>query len=125
MAKFEEIVKEWGVKPEDIVAASKRMEVRSSADTRLARDRRLAVRGEGKKLVDANLKKPKLGRALTVKAVQEAIAGKPQSRIVRGKLVRALNQLGKLKKKDKVDAIALFGEVNRRKGKAPVKKKAK
>ena len=29
MAKFEEVLKEWGVKPEDIVAASRRIEVRS------------------------------------------------------------------------------------------------
>jgi len=44
MSKFAEIVKEWGVKPEEIVAASKRIEVRSHADTVLAGDRRRFVK---------------------------------------------------------------------------------
>jgi hypothetical protein len=122
MSKFAEVVKEWGLKPEDIVAASQRMEVRSAEDTLLAIARRNAVKG-GKKLVEAGIKKPRLGRAITVKAVEQAIAGAPQSRIVRGKLVRAMKVLAKLKKKTAPSAIELFGEAKRKKGKAPVKAK--
>ncbi len=121
MSKFEEVVKQWGVSAEDIVAASKAMEVRSADDRTLALERRQAVKA-GKKLSEAGLKKPRLGRALTVKAVQQAIAGVPQSRIVRSKLVRALNQLAKHKKKEAVNAISLFGEAKRKKGEPPAKK---
>ena len=124
MAKFEEVVKEWGVKPEDIVAASQKLEVRSHEETKLARDRRNAVKA-GKKLTEAGIKKPKIGRALSLKAVQQALAGQEQSRQVRGKLVRAMNQLAKWKKKGKIDAIGLFGETKRKKGKAPATAGAK
>lgn len=122
MSKFAEIVKEWGLKAEDIVAASQRNEVRSAEDSILAVQRRNAVRG-GKKLVEAGIKKPRLGRGLTVKSVEQAIAGAPQSRIVRGKLVRAFKVLAKLKKKTAPNAIELFGETKRKKGAAPVKAK--
>jgi hypothetical protein len=122
MSKFAEVVKEWGVSAEQIVAASKRNEVRSAEDTLTAIARRNAVKG-GKKLVEAGIKKPRLGRGITVKAVEQAIAGAPQSRIVRGKIVRAFKVLAKLKKKTAPNAIELFGEAKRKKGKAPVSKK--
>jgi hypothetical protein len=122
MSKFAEVVKEWGVKPEDIVAASKRVEVRSAEDNLLAVARRRAARGD-KKLVEAGIKKPRLGRALTVKAVEQAIAGTEQSRIVRGKLTRAMKKLAKLKKKAEPSVMDLFGETKRKKGKAPTKGK--
>jgi hypothetical protein len=121
MSKFAETVKDWGVTPEQIVAASKAMEVRSAEDRELATSRRQA-RQQDKKLSEANIAKPALGRALTLKSVQQAIAGSSQSRIVRSKLVRALNQLAKAKKKTAVDAISLFGETKRRRGQPPVKK---
>ena len=122
MSKFAEVVKEWGVKPEDIVAASQRNEVRNAADNILAIQRRNAVKGD-KKLVESGLKKPRLGRGVTVKAVEQAIAGAPQSRIVRGKITRAMKQLAKLKKKTAPTVIELFGEAKRRKGEAPTKAK--
>ncbi|MCC6809816.1 MAG: hypothetical protein IT381_20470 [Deltaproteobacteria bacterium] len=122
MSKFAEVVKEWGVKPEEIVAASQRIEVRSAEDNLVAIARRNAVKG-GKKLVEAGLKKPRLGRGITVKAVEQAIAGAPQSRIVRGKLTRAMKQLAKLKKKKELAVNDLFGEAKRKKGEPPQKAK--
>lgn len=119
---FANIVKEWNLKIEDIVEASRRAETRSAEDRILTAKRRQAAR-EGKKLVEAGIKKPKVGRGLTVKAVQIAIDGVPQSRIVRGKLLRAVNALAKHNKKKAVTTAELFGETKRRVGPKPVGKK--
>jgi len=124
MSKFADLVKEWAVSPEDIVKASNVSEARSSADRELSTKRR-QVRNAGKKITEEGVKKPKLGRALTLKSVQIAMNGTEQPRLVRGKLVRALNQLAKMKKKTALTAIDLFGEVKTKRGKPPAKKTGK
>ncbi len=121
---FAETLKTLGVTAEDIVKTSHLLEPRSAEERSHAAARRRAVQA-GKKLSEAGLKKPKIGRALTAKSVQEATAGHPQSRQQRGKLLRAVNALAKRAKKKELSAIDLFGEAKRRKGKVPTKKTGK
>lgn len=123
MSKFSEVFSELKAKPQDLVVASAGCEIRTSDDSHNALLRRQAVRA-GKKTAEAGIKKPKLGRGLTVKAVNDAIAGAPQPRLVRGKLVRAVNSLRKKTKKTPLTAIELFGDTKRRVGKPPSKKKS-
>lgn len=79
-----------------------------------------------KKYAELELAKPKMaGRGLTKAAIGIAIAGKPQSRKLRSKVLHAVNAVLATKKQPAVDMKALFEGVEMRKGKAPVKKDAK
>ena len=121
---FTDTLKTLGASAADLVATSRLLERHNSEERKQALTRRALV-AAGKKIVEEKPVKPKSGRALTIKSVGLAEAGHPQTRVVRAKLLRAVNSLAKRGKKKEMTSLELFGETKRRVGKAPVKKKAK
>ena len=117
MSKFAEVIQSLNITEQELVLASCAAEKRTAEQSRHAFVRHQTKKA-GKKTEEANLPKPPTGRALTRKSIVDALAGNPQSRIVRGKLVRAVNILAKHKKKAApMTAIDLFGETKRKVGK--------
>ena len=121
---FTDTLKTLGASADDLVATSRLLERHNSDERKQALTRRALVNA-GKKLAEEKPAKPKTGRALTVKSVVQAQAGQPQTRLVRAKLLRAVNALSKRNKKKELTSLELFGETKRRVGKAPTKKKSK
>ncbi len=105
------------ITPEAVVSQSKAMERYSDAD-RAQNVARAAARREKKSYDDAQAPKTaKYGRGVTQRTMSTALAGEPVSRVNRKKITRAVNAILTTKKKDTVEAPALFGDVAARKGK--------
>jgi hypothetical protein len=111
-----DFLKEHGIKPEDLVARSKHIESTHIADRELMTKRR-AARRDKKTYAELNLAKPQaLGRSLTPTALKRAMEGAPQPRLVRKKILRAVNAALSSKKAEQVDWRKLFADVPSRKG---------
>jgi hypothetical protein len=116
MSILSDFLKEQGIKPEDLVARSKHIETQHIADRDLSAKRRMA-RANKKTYAELSLDKPKaLGRPLTITALNKAMGGTPQPRLVRKKILRAVNSALVSKKAEAVDWRKLFADVPSRKG---------
>ena len=118
MSMLSDFMSENGISPETLVGSSQKAEASSNAD-RLLRVARETARRNKKSYVEEKIDKPStLGRGLSLGLAQRAMAGAPVSRIVRKKIVRAVNAQLLSAKKDAIDWRALFADV-------PVKKAKK
>ncbi len=120
MSNLSDLCAENGITPEALVATSKALEAQSVADRELLVKRADArrVKDKDKKTEEAEIAKPAgLGRGVSICTVQRAWDGAPQARLVRKKILRAVNAQLASQKKDAVDVRAAFGDVGSKKGK--------
>lgn len=112
-----------GITTQAIAITSRRLEAFGDNDWTL-RDQRAAKRRNEpeKKYAEANLAKPKSGRGVSLKVVEQAAAGKPVTRKSRAKILAAVNALLAKKKQGAADMKALFEGVAARVGKTEEKK---
>ena len=114
-----------GIKPEAVVTTSKRIEMRTQDDRALAvarvQKRRLQ---KDKTYAELNIKKPALGRGVTLQALTLALKDTPVSVKVRSKILRSVNTILTAKKQPAADMKALFEGQPARVGKKPEEKKA-
>jgi hypothetical protein len=108
MSQFSEVIEQFKITPEALVASSAGLEKFSQKDRDL-KDQRETARREKKSYEEQNIAKPSSGRGVTLSLVQRASAGGKTSRLVRGKLLRAVNACLVSQKKEAIDVIALFG----------------
>ncbi len=107
-----------------VAIASNRIEAWKEGDDVLREKRAAKRRNEPeKKYAELEIAKPNAGRGVSVKAIDEAAAGKTQPRKVRAKILRAVNTILVSKKQAAVDMKALFEGAEMRKGKAAAEKK--
>ncbi len=92
-----------------VLAVSHKLETLQKSDRDLKLARRKA-KGEGADdaAKEAAKAKPRSGRAVTPRALDSALAGKPISGPTKQRILRAVNYLLEQKKKDKVDLKTLF-----------------
>lgn len=118
-----------GITPKQLLVASRRMDetTREARAILLKRAQKRANKeSAGKSYAELGIAKPNVaGRGLSDAAVAVALAGKPQSRKVRAKFLRAVNVILTKKKQAPVEMKALFEGVPMRVGKAPKKDAAK
>lgn len=112
-----------GITTQAIAITSRRLEAFGDNDWTL-RDQRAAKRRNEpeKKYAEANLAKPKSGRGVSLKVVEQAVAGKPVTRKSRAKILAAVNALLAKKKQGAADMKALFEGTAMRAGKKEEKK---
>ena len=122
MSMFSDFLQENGLNAESLTARSTALE----ALTVEQRDRYVArtdARREKKAYDAANAEKPTAySRGVSENTVKRASEGQPLPRIVRKKLVRAVNSLLTSQKKDAIDWRALFADTTAKKGKSTKKK---
>ena len=112
---------EQGIKPEALVAASAQLE-RHNQKERDLRVKRATARREKKGYEELGIEKPQsLGRGVSIGMTERAMAGQPVRRLVRRKIVRAVNAQLVSAKKEPVDTRTLFGDVPVKKPKKPKK----
>jgi hypothetical protein len=120
MTMLSDFMNENGIKPEDVVNQSRAMEQRH-VDDRAVNAKRAQARAAKKTYAELNLEKTKpLGRGVSALALNRAIAGTPQPRLVRKKIARAVNAVLVVKKKEPVEWRKLFADV--KSAKKPKKK---
>lgn len=118
MGTFSEFLDAQGLKDEEILRRSRRLETLRSED-RMLRRRRAAQRRTGKQSYEeAGIGKPRSGRPLQKEHLEAARNDNPVPRPVRTKIVRAVNSLLE-KKGTTVGAPELFGKVPGKQGKKP------
>ena len=122
MSNLSDFLNEQGIKPESLVDVSQDLE-RLSPEERTTMVSRGQARKDKKAYAELNLAKPAgRGRGLTMGSLHRAMLGQPVPRLVRHKVVRAVNAVLASAKKDAVDVRPLFGDVPSKKGKAKKKK---
>ncbi len=118
MSNLSDFLEENGIDPSAVVARSKAMESRDAGARALGVQREAARRAK-KSYDELSLGKPEsLGRGVSLRTLNEALAGHKIPRIGRRKITRAVNALLVAKSKDEVDFRVLFGDVGSRKGKS-------
>lgn len=122
MSMLSDFLNEHGITAEQVLAQSVAIEHVHLADRELYA-RRIAARRAKKPYAELSVEKPKaLGRGVAAKALKAALEGTPQPRIVRKKILRAVNGVLASKKVEAVDWRKLFADTPSRKGE---KKKTK
>lgn len=112
-----DFLKEHRISLEALVAASRAIEG-WSPEERTLMAARIRARREKKTYAELSLAKPKArGRGVTPAVIQRALAGEPVTRLVRQKIVRAVNAQLASAKKDQVDWRPLFADAKAKKGK--------
>lgn len=111
------------ISTKQVHTTSKRIET-WDAESRVLLVKRVAKRANKeqatKKYDELNLAKPKqLGRGVTLKQVDAAVADTAVSRKVRSKILRAVNAILTTKKETAVDMKALFEGTKHKPGKKP------
>lgn len=119
MGTFSDFLESKGLKDEDILRRSRRLETLRSKDRELRRLREAKRRRSPQQSYqEAGIEKPRSGRPLRKEHLEAARNDIPVPRPVRTKIVRAVNALlGK--SGDEVSATELFGEVPSKQGKKP------
>lgn len=121
MSLLSDFLTHHAIAPELVLAESGGIERRSIADRALGAKRSVARRLK-KAYPELKLDKPKgLSRAVSADTLKRAMAGEALPRLLRKKIARAVNAALVGKKKDVVDARALFGDVPSKKGAAKKK----
>jgi len=90
-----------------VLSASHRLETLRPEDREIKRNRKRAKGGEGE-AGPKEERKPRSGRAVTPRAMEAALYGKPISGPTKNRIMRAVNALLEAKKTDKTDLRALF-----------------
>ncbi|MBI4814635.1 MAG: hypothetical protein HY791_00155 [Deltaproteobacteria bacterium] len=124
MSILSDFIKESGLTSEAIVTASSSVE-RHSIDDRGRLVARENARRAKKSYADAGVpaEKPKaLGRGISSGTLHRALGGAPTTRVVRKKILRAVNDRLANAKKDTVTSKQLFSDVPAKKGKSKAKK---
>ncbi len=117
MANLSDILNEHGIKAADLEARSHALEAHGVED-RAALVKRQDARRNKKSYADAGAAKPAhLGRGVSVRTIEAALAGHPIPRVGRKKIFSALNSLLTSQKKGALEFKAVFGDVPSRKGK--------
>lgn len=118
MSNLSEFLNENGITAQDLAAQSKAMEAWNNRDRDLMVQREKARKAK-KPYEEAKLSKPeRYGRGISVRTVEQAVSGKPMTRLTRKKITRAVNCILTTKKKDAVEWRVLFADVGSRKGKS-------
>jgi hypothetical protein len=116
MSMLSDFLKENGLKVEDLVARSSVIERTQIADRDLM-TKRINARRQKKTYAELNIEKPKaLGRGVSAAALGRALQGVPQPRIVRKKILRAVNSLLASKKSETTEWRKLFQDTPARHG---------
>jgi len=119
LGTFSDFIASKGIKDEDILAVSRRLETLRSKDRELRRQRALKRRTAPQKSYDeAGIEKPRSGRPLQPGHLEAAKNDIPVPGPVRTKLVRAINEILS-KQGASVTAPELFGNVPGKQGKKP------
>ena len=117
MSNLSDFLAENEIDPNAIVARSSALETRDVAE-RVLCVKRAAARREKKTYEETSLEKPKsLGRGVSLRTLNDALAGQKIPRLGRRKITRAVNAILTAKSKDEVDFRVLFADVGSRKGK--------
>lgn len=116
------------ISPKQVHTTSKRIEMWDSASRTLL-VKRFVKRGNKelatKKYAELDIAKPQqMGRGVSQRQVEAAMAEKPVARKVRTKILRAVNAILTAKKETAVDMKALFEGSKHRPGKKPKDEKA-
>ena len=98
--KFAEFIESNKIDPRRLMAASRKLEQLRPEDRALK-----VAKAKGDE--EAKAKKPRSGRAITQRLLNEATAGKKVSAPAKARLLRAVNRVLEQKKKDAVEASAL------------------
>lgn len=119
MGTFSDFLESKGLKDEDILRRSQRLESLRSKDRDLRRLRETKRRkAPQQSYEEAGIEKPRSGRPLRKEHLEAARNDVPVPGPVRTKIVRAVNAL-LTKNGDEVTAPALFGQVPGKQGKKP------
>ena len=108
-SKFAQFLSDNGIDPRRVISASRALERLRPEDRRIRLARKRARKEEGGGDKDkAESPKPRSGRIVTPRLLQEASEGKRVSGPAKQRLVRAVNRVLSQKKKDEVDLRTLF-----------------
>ena len=111
-SKFADFVQKQGIDPRRILVASRQIERLRPEDRSVRLERRRRKSGEAAPAAaegaDATRAKPRSGRPVTRRLIDQALAGKPVTGPAKTRLLRALNKVLEQKKKDPADLRALF-----------------
>jgi len=122
MGTLKTFIDSKGITEKHVLAASHRVEA-GGQESRAMRNARTAKRRAkdlaDKKYAELNLGKPKSMRGVSVQQWHAALADKPLSTRVRGKIFRAINAALATKKQPAVEMKALFEGTTVRAGKKP------
>jgi hypothetical protein len=108
--KFAAFIAEQKLDTRRILAVSRRLE-RLQPEDRIIRLKKRTARkaaGEGGDNAVKETRKPRSGRPVTPRALQAAVEGGTLSGATKTRILRAVNHLLELKKKEKVEVRALF-----------------
>jgi hypothetical protein len=110
-SKFQQFLDDNKIDPRRVLVASRQLERLRPEDRQVRLAKRRARSGEGKPEGDAAEKaaqKPRTGRPITDRLMNEARTGKTLAGPAKTRLLRAVNRVLEQKKKDPVDLRALF-----------------
>lgn len=117
MSNLSDFLKDNNMTPEAIVTTSHAVE-KLSPDQRTLLVARTNARRAKKTYAELSLEKPKSrGRGVSAGNVARAMAGQKVPRLVRHKILRAVNATLLSQKKSEIDWRPLFGDVGSKKGK--------
>nr|PZM92381.1 MAG: hypothetical protein DIU72_06635 [Pseudomonadota bacterium] len=112
MGAFSEFIASKGIKDEEILAVSRRLETLRGKDRELLRLRaRKRKSAPQQSYAEAGIEKPRSGRPLRPVDLEAARNDVPLPRKVRSKILRAVNALLSRKGGGEVTARELFGDV--------------
>jgi hypothetical protein len=121
MSQLSEFLSEHKISAEALIKASHAIETPSVEDRALMAARSNARRTK-KPYAELSLGKPKSrGRGVTLDVLNRAMAGQPVPRLVRSKILRAVNDRLVNSKKQPVDWRPLFADAKVKKGKSEKK----
>jgi hypothetical protein len=112
-SKFADFMQKQGVDPRRILVASRQIERLRPEDRSLRLESRQRKAGEAAAApsaegAGATRAKPRSGRPVTRRLLDQALAGKPVTGPAKTRLLRALNRVLEQKKKNPADLRALF-----------------
>ncbi len=106
--KFDQFLQDNKIDPRRIIAASTKLEALKPEDRKIRMAKRVAKAKNEKPAEGEKPAKPRSGRAVTPRLLGSVSAGKPVSGPQKTRLLRALNAVLVLKKKDAVELKAIF-----------------
>lgn len=122
MGTFQQFLNDSKIDTQALLRRSAQLEARAEEDRRLALKRSAKRRDKDtqpKSYAELGISKPKSGRGVSAQQLQAALANQPLSPRVRGKIVRAVNDVLKKKGAEPVAPAALFGDIKPRPGAKP------
>ena len=111
-SKFHEFLNSNKIDPRRILVASRSVEKLRPADRAIRLARRLGAKADAPKTEggdgDAKKAKPRSGRPVTPRLLDQALNGKPITGPAKTRLLRAVNRVLELKKKSAAELKSLF-----------------